>query len=432
MLLLILLLLGLLLLLLLLLGLLALLLLALLTLLLLALLLLALLLLGLLTLLLSLLALLRLLALLLGLLGGLLCLLQALHRLGGIGLSLRPLLLEQVGGRLLGRLLGRGKSGPQLRRRRRHGGHLRDLLRERLLIRCGLVGRGGVKILFLSLRQDLLLLLNRLADLAHQLAIGVVEAALQPLDPGQHRFQHADHYFLPLDRRLELGQSDLLLGLCEPLLQLLLLVDAQRLLGILTDGPGEGRGIPQVGLELATCGAHVTLILECGEIQLLAAILGLLRGILGHSHGPSLLQDQLLHLTAQFRDLQPSHQDLLLFEQLGDDQPALLSSLLEHLGTGRLIGEVGLLQEGDHVRHLIAHQRVDVVAHPLDLTEVGVPLQVVFPQLLQLGVEHLGRQPFGHFLHLLLHPLLLPQTVSREGLGERGGGACQNHGGQEA
>ena len=373
-----------------------------------------------------------LLALLLGLLGGLLRLLQALHRLGGIGLGLRPLLLEQVGGRLLGRLLGRGKCRAQLRRRGRHGGHLGDLLGERLLLGRGLIGRRRIEVLLLRLRQDLLLLLDRLADLVHELAIGAVEAALQPLDSRQHRLEHADHDLLPFDRRLELRQADLFLGLREPLLQLFLLVDAQRFLGIIADGAGEIGGIPQVGLELTAGGAHVPLVLERGEVQFLTAILGLLRGILGHPHGAGLLQDQLLHLAAQFGNFQPAHEDLLLFEQLGDDQPALLAGFLEHLGTRRLVGEVGLLQERDHVRHLVAHQRVDVVAHPLDFAEVGMTLQIVLPQLLQLGIEHVGRQPFGHVLHLLLHPLLLTESVSGQCLGQRRGGARQNHGGQQA
>ena len=395
-----------------------------------ALLLLALLLLTLLLLALLLLALL-LLGLLLGLLSGLLCLLKALHRLGSIGLGLRPLLLEQVGSRLVSRLFGGGKCRAQLGRRGRHGGHLGHLLGQRLLVGRGLVGRRRIEVLLLRLRQDLLLFLDRLTDLVHEFAIGAVEAALQPLDSRQHRFEHADHDLLSFNRRLELRQANLFLGLGEPLLQLFLLVDAQRFLGIITDGTGEIGGIPQVGLELTAGGAHVPLILERGEVQFLTPILGLLGGILGHPHGPGLLQDELLHLTAQLGNFQPPHQDLLLFEQLGDDQSALFAGFLEHPGTRRLVGEVGLLQERDHVRHLVAHQRVDVVAHPLDLAEVGMTLQIVLPQLLQLGVEHVGRQPFGHVLHLLLHPLLLTEPVSGRRLGQRQGGARQDQGGQQ-
>ena len=333
-------------------------------------------------------------------------------RLFLVGQGFGLFLLQEVVGGFLGLLLGLFQRGLHLRLGRR--AQLVHFLGQFVLLRGEFIGGLGFQGLLLGLLVDLLLLVQCLGNLLLQ---GIcVHGLLQVADLLQEGIQGGDHFRLAAHSGGEVATADPYLGLAQQGVDLLFLDHLCGLGGLAAHLAGEVNGLPQAQLELAEAGGHVALVFQGGQVQLIAAV----GGLAGHSlrllADFRLVLDELLDLAGQLGDLQPPQQDLLLDLDPHEDLAALGAGASKRFDALGVIVQIGLLQDLDHLFHLLVDHLVEMIPHRQDLGIPGMGREVVVAKLLKLHVEHFGHKLPGNVADLLLDLFLLLQPLGRNGL----------------
>ncbi len=348
---------------------------------------------------------------------------QAAEHLALFESGLVLLLLEQLGGCLVGRRLGllsQGLGGGETGQRLRQPAQV--LVKLRLLL-DQLFGALAGQLLAAGLVAHLLLSGHQLANHAQRgLAIGVDQSG-QFVDLLQQGAEPLDDGLLILGSLGKGGGLQVGTGGVELRGDLAGLENAQAI------------GCP--GAHVAPPRAHVGKRLHQHEEQRLYVALILNRhqggafarvvGLLGKQRGSAvrlfLQGDKLTHLRRQSSDLQPPLQLLPLGHEHDDHLANGAAGIVEF---GRALFGGALLRFGQQphdVLHLLVDQGVDVLAHLQDLAVDRFAVEPVFLELAKLDVERRRDQLACHGAGFFLGLLLLPYAVDFGG-----GGGCGRQG----
>jgi len=345
--------------------------------------------------------------------------------------GLVPLGLEELGGRLRGRVLGLVERLGGLGRGPRLVGQLGHVLLNLPLLLDKLLHVAVAQVGLAGGLAHLLLAVDELADVLLDRRPVVVHQPLDPLEDLQQLAQGLEHVFLMGGGVGKAGLLEGLGGAVHLHVHAGLLEHRHRLGRQRADFPAPGGHVLDRRLQAQVNGLHVALVLKGREHERLALRGGLLGQRLGDSEDLGLRVDEAADLGGQLGDAQAAQDPLPLDQKLHEN----LAALLAH-GDKRLVaiarGGLDLREQLDDAGHLGLDQLVDVTAHGADVAvELGLG-EAVLVELHQLDVEDGRDQVAGHGADLLLG-LLFPDEawgglVLRDGPGRaRHAQDCDDH-----